>query len=200
MTRQQRPSVSHDPFLTDTASRIGRYGFTMNAVGFGECSSHGCHCSPDDEAWAYTIGMVEHNLPELVITGLAPVHCLEVATHIFEQFQVGEPIPNDQRQWLGLAPFMLRPVTPQWLAADPTRMAGWISYYGRRGGFGLPDVTQVVWGDATGWFPGDPLCDPFIAADQPIIADDPYGFPRRLPRAERRQLRCGRHSGHRGPA
>jgi uncharacterized protein DUF4262 len=200
MTRQQRPSVSHDPFLADTAGRIRRHGFTMTAVGFGECAIPECDCGPDDQAWAYTIGMVEHGLAELVITGLAPVHCLEFATHIFAQFRAGLAIPSHQRQWLGLAPFILRSVPEQWLVADPSRMATWVSYYGRRRGGRLPDVAQVVWGDATGRFPGDPLCDPFIAADQTIITDDPLGFPSRRPRNERRELRRGRHPGHRRSA
>ncbi len=184
--------------------QILRNGFAMVAVGFGfgDCSDVSCHCPPDgDHAFTYTIGLPAVGLPEFVITGLSPVHAMQLTAHVYQQFRNGSPLPINQRHWLGAAPFIVRPVSDQWLANDPTRMAAWFVHAGRSPrGEPLPQVAQIVWGDADGYFPDDPRCDRFVADDQHIIADDPFGFPRRATRDQRRQFRHAGVSGHRRSA
>jgi Domain of unknown function (DUF4262) len=189
------------PISTRVADHIARHGFAVVAVGFDHCDEPGCDGSDHGDAYCYTVGLSAVGCAELVVTGLSPVHATQLAAHVHHQFQAGSPLPMGRRHWLGDAPFMLRSVSDHWLANDPSRLAVWFAYTGHSPrGKQRPAVTQIVWGDANGSFPGDPRCDPFVADDQPVIADDPFGFPRRLPRAQRRARppRCG--PGHRRSA
>ena len=169
------------------AGLVRQHGFALVAVGFGQCADTTCHCHPlDADSYTYTIGLVDHGVPELLVTGLSPVHALQLTTHVNNHARRGQPLAADQAHWLGDASFMLRNVSGHWLANDPSRMAAWFAQSGRAPRFGqLPHVMQIVWGDAAGRFPGDALCDPFISEDQPIVADDPFGFPRRAARPTR---------------
>ncbi|MFM2069850.1 MAG: hypothetical protein RLZZ623_113 [Actinomycetota bacterium] len=184
MTRHPHHLLNRDR-VTD---QIRRHGFCVVPVGF----------HTDDDAFSYTIGRAGAGAPELVVTGLSPVHASQLITYVQHEFLRGMPLAQQRRHWLGDAPFIIRPVSPHWLANDPARMAAWFEYLclPPRSAH-HPAIAQVVWGDAAGRFPGDPFCDPLVAEDQHIIADDPFGFPRRSKhgqhqhRDERRHLRLG---------
>lgn len=183
------------------AGLVRQYGFALVAVGFGQCADMTCGCHPlDADSYTYTIGLVDHGVPELLVTGLSPVHALQLTTHVNNHARRGQPLAVDQAQWLGDASFMLRTVSGHWLANDPSRMAAWFTQSGRAPRSGqLPHVVQIVWGDAVGRFPGDALCDPFVSEGQAVVADDPFGFPRRTARP----TRCRSHVrawGHRRTA
>ena len=183
------------------AGLVRQYGFALVAVDFGQCADTTCHCHPlDADSYTYTIGLADHNVPELLVTGLSPVHALQLTTHVNDHARRGQPLAVDQAHWLGDASFMLRNVSGHWLANDPSRMAAWFTQSGRAPRSGqLPQVVQIVWGDAAGRFPRDALCDPFVSEGQPVVADDPFGFPRRTGRP----TRCHSHVrswGHRRTA
>lgn len=199
MIKRQRHHLVNSRPATDRSATddvIDRRGFALVAVGFDQCALASCQCGQVDDGFTYTIGLADHDMPELVVTGLSPVHALQLTRHVYDHARRGEPFLVGQRAWLGAAPFTLRDVSDHWLANDPSRMAAWFAHTGRSPRLDtLPMIVQVVWGDADGHFPGDPACDPFVAEGQHIIADDPFGFPRITARVHRRH---GRHAV--GPA
>lgn len=179
---QQRTTTSTTTGTTSsrTAQLIERDGFAVVSAGF----------DAPDQGFTHTIGLAAHGLPELVVTGLAPVLAAQLTRHVAAAASRGQAIIAHQRRQLGEAAFVIRPVSRHWLANDPSRMAAWFAHSGTSPhADALPAVAQIVWGDAAGRFPGDPACDQFVADAQPIIADDPFGFPRRLPRVHHRHMR-----------
>lgn len=185
--------------LLHVAATIMRRGFAVVAIGGGRCAVPGCDCGPSDEQWAYTIGLAEQGLPELVITGLADAHALERIEFVIDQMLTDCGLLGGATRWLGPTRLTLTEVPDAWLTADPTRMAVWFEHYAiGRSHVELPQVMQVVWGDADHVASG---AAELSAGDafQPLLADNPYDFPRRRDRASRRQLRRSRPRRRYGP-
>ena len=156
-------------YLLHLSTAIVRRGFALVPVGFGDCSVPGCDCGDDDgDAWAYTVGLAEHGLSELVVLGLAPVHALQLANAVYDEHLAGRPLVEGEARLVLGVPVRLEPVSHEWLAHDPSRMSFWIQHYrpGRRH-LNAPPIAQLVWGDALGRFPGEDGCDPVVAAAQP---------------------------------
>ena len=174
--------------LLRISTSIVRDGFALIPVGFGECSVPGCDCGEDDgDAWAYTIGLAEQGHPELVVLGLAPGLALELVRWVARQHGAGNRLALGEARSFGSIPVKLQAIPPTWLAHDPERMGLWLHHYAPgRSQLDAPRLAQLLWGDAEGRFPGDPGCDPVVAAAQPNLALDPTSYPAPLPRRVRR--------------
>jgi hypothetical protein len=169
--------------------KVRRHGFAVIAVGGGQCAVPGCPCADEiDEPFAYTVGLSTKGLPELVITGLEANLAGALLGQAARLMQLQGPPDDRATDQLGGIPVMYRDVPIQWLAHDPSRLAVWWDHASNEGRRDVvpPDLVQVVWGDAAGRFPGDPDCDPFLVEDQPVLADDPFSYPRAASRAVRR--------------
>lgn len=185
-----------DEQLFAMAHRIERCGFTTMAVNTGECSVPGCS-SPEHPGptWTYSIGMLEHEHPEIVIVGAPLALAYELIDAAFEWHHAGRSLPfgRDDRT-AALATITTVPVPDQcWLESN--LMAYWHNYY-RSVGWPWIDcvdnpVVQLVFADQMGRFPWDEGCDPDLVGRQPIIEDDDSAWPR-WNRGERRSTQRNR--------
>jgi hypothetical protein len=179
-----------DDDLAELVAKIDHHGYTMIVVGTGECSVPGCVCSPEPYPYAYSLGLVEHDHPELVVFGLPLTHVNTVAAPVFEAAAAERPLAvgREHRHHLAAGPIIaLVPVPDLWVRRDPGRIGGWLDVFAstyRR----IPPFLQICWADAEGAMPWEPDCHPDVAALQPLLADDPLRYPR-PPRNVRRQRR-----------
>ena len=68
-----------DETLFDMAHKIARFGYTTMSVNAGECSVPSCECfSSPGPTWTYSIGLLEHKHPEIVIVGAPPDRAYEL--------------------------------------------------------------------------------------------------------------------------
>lgn len=177
-----------EQFSLQIASGIARHGFFVIYVGSGDCVVPGCDCGPEPLPWSYTIGLCEAMHAELVVVGLPPDAAHHVITWAYERAQVGNRLQYDVEYELDHVGVKMVAVPPNWLAADPGRIGMWLQHYDPdQRGIAMPQFAQLVWADANGLFPDDPLCDPRIVEMQPLIASNPIDFPPREPRALRRR-------------
>lgn len=183
-----------DEQLFDMAHRIARFGFTTMSVNTGECSVPGCtgteHPGP---TWTYSIGMLEHNHPEVVVVGALPAEAYPLIDLAFEWHHLGLSLPsgrNDRTTVLGATITTVPVPDPTWL--DTNLMAFWHNYYVA----GWPDlgsfdasVVQLVVADDMGRFPWDDGCDNTLVERQPIIEDDDSAWtqPNRATRRSRQR-------------
>ena len=120
-----------DEEMFDIAHKIARYGFTTMAVNTGECSVPGCPCPEDPgPSWIYSIGMLEHDHPEVVIVGAAPALAYELIDAAFEWHHAGLSLPfgrDDRLAALGTM-FTTLPV-PDLCWIESGLMAFWHNYY-----------------------------------------------------------------------
>jgi Domain of unknown function (DUF4262) len=152
----------------------GRYadiGAVMNQVR-ANVRRHGWHATAVTETppWVYTTGLAgTYGHPELLVAGLAPgtAHgLLSAAARLVRDGRRLEPGTDIARVARG---FPVR-------AADVWRGSCRLSfgvadrYYGRP----VP-VRQILWPDPAGRFPGEPGCDPEMAAVQDIGRRDGNG-------------------------
>jgi hypothetical protein len=166
------------------AHRIERFGFTTMAVNTGECSVPGCsspaHSGP---TWTYSIGMLEHNHPEIVVVGAPLALGYQLIDAAFEWHHAGMSLPFGRDGLLGAFGVMFTtvPVPDRcWLESD--LMAYWHNYYGSIGwpDLGVVDdaVVQLVIADEMGRFPWVDGCDAALVERQPVIEDDDSAWPR----------------------
>jgi hypothetical protein len=176
-------SARPDPFdelRANTVARIEQYGYTMTVVGTGDCEVPGCTCGPAPYPYAYSLGLVEHDQPELVMFGVPLSHVNTLARPVYEAIVAGRPLAagrEHRHELTSGAIISLVPVPDLWLRRDPGRVGGWLDVYAsthRR----LPAFTQICWADAAGSMPWEPACDTAVAAIQPVLADDPLRYPR----------------------
>ena len=170
------------------ASGIARHGLFVVSVGSGSCDVPGCNCTPEPQPWCYTVGLCELQHPELVVVGLPPETAHHVMTWAYERAQVGKPLEPRIEYKLDHVGVKLVELPPEWLAADPSRMALWLQHYGPgRNTLVFPRVAQLLWADADGHFPDDPACDSAVRELQPVLATDPVAFPPRQSRSDRQR-------------
>ena len=190
-----------DEQLFDIAHKIARHGFTTMAVGSGQCSVSGCDCPPNAApTWAYSIGMLEHNHPEVVIVGETPERAYHLIDLAYQRHHLGLSLPfgRDDRTTALDATITTVPVPDRcWTESD--LMAFWHNYYRTIGwppidGFAVP-VVQLVVADAAGRFPWDEECDDDLRASQPIIQDDDSVWPRWNRASRRARQRSNRRRG-----
>jgi hypothetical protein len=180
MATQPLPSPDdwRDEWVDDMRSKVDEHGYGVVVVGTGECSFPGCTCEPEQYPYAYSIGMVEHGLPELVTFGVPLSHVNALMRPVFEAGHHGElEMGREARHRFGTgAPVALVPVPRLWVQRDPGRIGGWIDLYS--GSRPIPDFVQVCWADRDDRMPWDTGSDPAAAALQPVLADDPLRYPR----------------------
>jgi hypothetical protein len=174
----------YDEELFDIAYKIERFGYTTIGVNTGTCSVPGCDCQPQSgPAWFYTIGLLEHGHPEVVIVGDTPEHACELLALVFEGHQVGESLPcgRDDLAVLAGATVTTVPI-PRRCWEDSSLVAFWHNYYRS---IGWPPTNtlpapfvQLVVADSAGRFPWDEGCEAALVAGQPIIADNERSWPR----------------------
>lgn len=184
-----------DEQLFDIAHRIETFGFTTMSVNSGGCSTPGCsgevHAGP---TWTYTIGMLEHEHPEIVIVGAPPTVAYKLIDAAFEWHHAGMSLPfgRDDRLTTVGATFTTVPVPDRcWIESNV--MAFWHNYYRSIGWPAIDSVDvpvlQLVITDELGRFPWDDGCDAASTERQPIIEDDDSAWPR--------WNRAARRSSHR---
>ena len=174
-------------FMLQIASGIARRGFFIVSVGSGDCSVPGCTCAPEPQPWCYTIGLNDIQHPELVVMGLPPDAAHHVMTWAYERARVGKPLEPRVEYVLDHVGVKLVEVPVDWLITDPSRMGMWFQHYAPgRTTLPAPEIAQLLWADADGFFPDDAACNPDIKELQPVLVADPIAFPRRRSRAERR--------------
>jgi hypothetical protein len=174
-----------------TASLIASHGFAVTSVGYGACSVPGCTCGARiRHPWTYTVGLTGLGQPELVVMGLDPVPAHHAITWVATEGRAGRPVLLDQPFLLDGHPAMVLDVPDEWVLADRARMAAWFAHYGATSS-ALPEVRQIVWADAGGRFPDDPLCADWVVREQPILRDAPLHHPDRMvgPRERHRHRR-----------
>ncbi len=173
--------------MLQIASGIARRGFFIVSVGSGDCSVPGCTCAPEPQPWCYTIGLNDIQHPELVVMGLPPDAAHHVMTWAYERARVGKPLEPRVEYVLDHVGVKLVEVPVDWLITDPSRMGMWFQHYAPgRTTLPAPEIAQLLWADADGFFPDDAACNPDIKELQPVLVADPIAFPRRRSRAERR--------------
>ena len=191
-----------DEELFHMAHRIARHGFTTMSVNTGECTVPGCSCpqSPGP-TWTYSIGLLEHNHPEIVIVGTPAARAYELIDAAFEWHHCDRPLPSGRDALISAFGTSITtvPVPDRcWIESD--LMAFWHNYY-RAGNWPPLDgvdnaVVQLVVADAAGRFPwiagyDDP------PGGQPIIEDDDSSWPRWNRETRRARQRQRRRKGHR---
>jgi Domain of unknown function (DUF4262) len=185
---------TQDVVLHDVASAIVTHGYALQAVGYGQCSVPGCRCSPVPVTpWTYTIGLVEEACSEFVVLGANPAFCAAMIGYAASRFRSGDPMRIGRPTWHDGVWLRLEPIPEAWFSHDMHRIGGWLNFYapGRRD-LAMPEFQQVLWADEHGRFPDDPECDPWVAADQVVLATDPYSYPQRSNRQDRRARRISR--------
>lgn len=175
-------------YLLRLSADIVRHGFAFVPVGFGTCSAPGCECGTDDDSWAYTVGLAEQGLPEIVVIGPAPAIGAELVARLLARHRQGDTVTVGRPLVLDGVLVKLVEVPQAWLAHDLDRMAMWLGHYGPgRSNLRMPPIAQLVFADGDGHFPGEADCDPLVASCQPLLVDDPYSYPALLHRRTRRR-------------
>ena len=176
------PQPNLDPFdemRADLIRLIDRHGYTTIVVGSGECSVPGCNCEPEPHTYAYSLGVFDHDHPELVLFGMPLSHVNSLTDPVYAAAAAGTPLAvgREHRHTLDCgATISLVPVPELWLRRDPGRIGCWLDMYGAANG--LPAFVQICWADGDGSMPWEASCQPAVAALQPVLADDPLRFPR----------------------
>jgi hypothetical protein len=133
---------------------ITRYGWHATGV-FG-----------GGERFTYTTGLTGGGHPELVVAGLSPETAHGLISAAVEVIRSGVPLAPG-RDYAEIAAGMS--IRFREVDQDACRHPLSVStrFYGGR----VPAL-QLVWPDPEGLFPGDPGCDPVMAAAQDIRAAD----------------------------
>lgn len=124
-------------YLSEVLERVREYGWCVQGVlGTG-----------NRPPWAYTLGLLGHGLPELVVTGLAPHPAAALLTEAAERALTGGPPEPGERLALRGHP-ALEAVA---LAAPAAHLHFTVALYG-------PEIhaIQLVYADSAGVFPWSP--------------------------------------------
>jgi hypothetical protein len=150
------------------ATVIHTHGIAVTHVGSGQCSVPGCRCAPSVPVWSYTIGFAERGHPEVVTFGLHQSDAIALSNAVrAEEVDGGVVRPGDELALLG-QPVRFVAVPWEWAGSDENPMGAWFRHYGvGRPKLRPPSVVQLLWSDDDLYFPGDPRCDPIVAASQP---------------------------------
>jgi hypothetical protein len=150
------------------AMTIHTHGIAVIAVGSGACHVPGCRCGPEARSWSYTVGFAERGHPEVVTFGLHPGDAVKVSNLVRNEELAGAVVrPRDEMPLLGQT-VRFAEVPEEWAAGAENPMGAWFRHYEPgRPALDPPIVVQLLWQDDDGRFPGDPGCDPIVAAAQP---------------------------------
>lgn len=156
--------MAHDPnckcctegpeaFRADLERRIKEYGHSVISTSAD---------SPAGEvSLAYTVGLADANLPELMVFGLPAQAACVLLADAARMLREGK-LPTDTRiEELASLPTIFKEVPPK-IAED------FIVQANNRANRALPAL-QMVWPDRAGLFPWEPGADPRFAAAQPML-------------------------------
>jgi len=193
MTTNQRRRAQTE---RSTASLIASHGFAVSSIGYGACDVPGCRCGVRiRNPWTYTVGLAHVGQPELVLMGLEPEPAHFAISWVANEGRAGRPIPLDQPTLLDGVAVKVLDVPDEWVLSDRSRMAAWFAHFGASESSGaLPEIRQVVWPDAAGRFPDDPLCAEWVVREQPLLRDAPLHYPKRSGGPSVRHRRCSQPS------
>jgi len=162
------PSRTHlriaEAHQVEVQTAIDRFGF------------HATHVLGDQfhPPFSSTTGLLIAGHPELVILGLAPVHCLELFAHVTAEVHRGATLPvgRDTDNEMHGIPFRLLPVPAEHWTGRDCLLPGFASFY-RRKRLRLSDTAflQLVWPDEELRFPWDDGAAPTLVRDQRVLAD-----------------------------
>ena len=128
----------------------------------GNVTRYGWHSTGVGDGFLYTTGLTGGDHPELVVAGLPPETAHGLVGAAFGVIRSGIPLAPG-RDYEGIAagfPVRFREVD-QDACLHPLSVT--TRFYGRR----VPAL-QLLWPDPEGRFPGEPGCDPRMAASQDI--------------------------------
>jgi hypothetical protein len=151
-----------DPVLRRVREVMQRYGWNVTAVGADPASG--------TPPFAYTTGLWgAYRHPELLITALPARYAQLILNDAGALIAAGRRLAGGTTQpHLANAPLLVRDLDPA-----QRRFAQGVT----RAVYGAPvPARQLVWPDPAGRYPGDPACDPRMAALQ-----DPSRAPGPLP-------------------
>jgi hypothetical protein len=172
MSTPPRTSTSRAARLLALTAEIIRDGFAVVPAGFGSAGG--------DSGWCYTVGLSSYGLPELVVVGVERRLARALLGPVVAAARAGTPLPVGRTADVGGVAVRLAGIPAVWLEHDPHRMGWWFRHFSPgRAELTPPPVMQLLWGDANGLVPGEPGCDAAVCGVQPVLAVDPYGFPRR---------------------
>lgn len=118
----------------------------------------------EDGRWAHTVGLIDHGMPELMVTGLdrdTGVAVLRKATQ--DIIDRSGAVDGDVSDRIADRSVMFR--------ALPLERAGRYAMEAANRAPSQFHALQVVWPDGEGHFPWMPGCDPDVARAQAVIAD-----------------------------
>jgi hypothetical protein len=127
-------------------------------------------CTP---SWGYTIGLLGHGHPEVVVYGLDDVSAHGALTALFDEIAEGvfRPVGRDHPQTLGDGPpVRLLPVPQSHWSCNADLLCTAVDYY-RSMGWDPAQLAavQLVWATPTGDFPWEPECSARFRRLQPIL-------------------------------
>lgn len=174
-----------DPAIALIRATIDQDGLAIIPVGHEPCDVPGCGEPAAPFPWTYTIGLWRSGLPELVVMGLTPDQAGDAILTVVDERDAGADLEEGDELVVADLRLRLSWVPPQWVAADPSRIAAWFEAENR---FSEPPVfEQVVVADPDGRFPDDPDHSSSFHATQPLLCVDPFSYPRRPNREQRRR-------------
>jgi Domain of unknown function (DUF4262) len=145
---------------------IETHGFFIQYV-FGDA---------DRPPWAYTVGFLERDYPELVVLGLDDVSAAGFLHGVYDRIAAGDPpaVGREHAHECCGNPYRLVPIPlDRWLMPDDDLLLGCRDYYGVRGRFPTePRAAQLVWADPDGYLPWEPGFEPRLRRLQPPVFDD----------------------------
>ncbi len=167
--------------FTPTDEHLFQVQATIERCGFQITGELGDQHRPE---YTYTTGFLLHGQPEVVTIGLASESAAGLLHHLYrtiggcERWATG----RDHVHYCHDLPFHLLDVPARHYTDPECILSGIPCYYGATGLDQPPDraVVQLVWPDPTGRFPWDPLVEPTVWRDQPILADGDLPL-RRIP-------------------
>jgi hypothetical protein len=130
------------------------------------CGWHATGVVGGGGSFVYTTGLTGRDHPELVVAGLPPDTAHGLISAAVEVIRSGVPLVPGRDYAEIAAGFPIRfQVVDQDKCRHPLSVT--TRFYG-----GQKPALQLVWPDPEGLFPGDPGCDPGMAAAQDIRAAD----------------------------
>jgi hypothetical protein len=125
----------------------------------------------DGPPWAYTIGFLEHDYPELVVLGLSPESAAGILHEVHGRIVACDApaIGSEHAHDYAGTPFRLLAIPPtRWLDGDDL-LLGCVHYYGLCGFPSEPRAAQLVWADPDRAFPWDGGVNPRLRRLQPLV-------------------------------
>jgi hypothetical protein len=153
-----------DEILFDIHGAIQRRGYFVQYV----------VADRPDPPWAYTIGFLDHDHPEVIVLGLSPESSAGILRIVHEHVVAGDrlPVGREHGHDANGLPFALIRVDDRFVD-ESDYLLGCHHYYAKRNG-NVPEVraVQLVWADASGHLPWEDGFDASLLRFQPLL-DEP---------------------------